>query len=129
MTVVFMLVVGYLAVSCQPEAVVREVPVEVTRVITEMISEEGETVEVTRVVMEEVRVEVQADSDGSGFSSESLEETELEVLEQAETERPNENRPVQRLIIKDGDMTLIVENRWAASTPTCSSAEKVQGPL
>jgi len=45
-------------VACQPETVevVKEVPVEVTRVITETITQEGQPVEVTRVVSEEVVV-------------------------------------------------------------------------
>jgi oligopeptide transport system substrate-binding protein len=45
-------------VACQPETVevVKEVPVEVTRIVTETITEEGESVEVTRVVTEEVIV-------------------------------------------------------------------------
>jgi peptide/nickel transport system substrate-binding protein len=50
------LILGILLVACQPEEVVREVPVEVTRVITETITEEGVDVEVTRVVTEEVIV-------------------------------------------------------------------------
>jgi peptide/nickel transport system substrate-binding protein len=45
-------------VACQPEEVIREVPVEVTRVITETVTEAGEQVEVTRIVTEEVIVEV-----------------------------------------------------------------------
>jgi peptide/nickel transport system substrate-binding protein len=49
-------ILGILLVACQPEEVVREVPVEVTRVITETITEQGETVEVTRVLTEEVIV-------------------------------------------------------------------------
>ncbi len=55
------LILGLILVACQPEEVIREVPVEVTRVITETITEEGEQVEVTRVVTEEVLVEVTAE--------------------------------------------------------------------
>jgi oligopeptide transport system substrate-binding protein len=46
------MVVALLVVACQPEVVTEtvEVPVEVTRVITETVVEEGQTVEVTRVV-------------------------------------------------------------------------------
>ncbi|NHZ71713.1 MAG: hypothetical protein GWP17_01340 [Aquificales bacterium] len=49
-----------LLVACQPETVevVKEVPVEVTRVVTETITEAGEEVEVTRVVTETVVEEV-----------------------------------------------------------------------
>jgi peptide/nickel transport system substrate-binding protein len=50
-------------VACQPEEVVREVPVEVTRIVTETIEEAGEQVEVTRIVTEEVIVEVTAESE------------------------------------------------------------------
>ena len=51
---------GLLLVACQPETVVEQV--EVTRVVTETIIQEGSEVEVTRVVteMEEVMVEVTA---------------------------------------------------------------------
>lgn len=41
-------------VACQPETVIEEVPVEVTRVITETVIEEGQPVEVTREVVVEV---------------------------------------------------------------------------
>ena len=49
---VALMVVALLVVACQPEVVTEtvEVPVEVTRVITETVVEEGQTVEVTRVV-------------------------------------------------------------------------------
>lgn len=57
---VALMVVALLVVACQPEVVTEtvEVPVEVTRVITETVVEEGQTVEVTRVV--ETVVEVPA---------------------------------------------------------------------
>jgi peptide/nickel transport system substrate-binding protein len=47
--------------ACQadPEVVIQEVPVEVTRVVTETIVEEGQSVEVTRVVTETVVEEVE----------------------------------------------------------------------
>jgi peptide/nickel transport system substrate-binding protein len=54
--VAIILILGILLVACQPEEVVREVPVEVTRVVTETITEEGQDVEVTRVVTEEIIV-------------------------------------------------------------------------
>ncbi len=49
---VALMVVALMVVACQPEVVTEtvEVPVEVTRVITETVVEEGQTVEVTRVV-------------------------------------------------------------------------------
>jgi len=51
------LVVGLVA-ACQPQTqeVVKEVPVEVTRIITETVTEEGQAVEVTRVVSEQIVV-------------------------------------------------------------------------
>jgi oligopeptide transport system substrate-binding protein len=55
-----LMLVGVLLVACQPETITEtvEVPVEVTRVVTETVVEEGETVEVTRVVTETVVEEV-----------------------------------------------------------------------
>jgi hypothetical protein len=46
------LLLAIVLVACQPQEVVREVevPVEVTRVVTETITEGGEEVEVTRVI-------------------------------------------------------------------------------
>ncbi len=57
------LIVAVLLVACQPQTVevVKEVPVEVTRVVTEEVMVEGESVEVTRVVVEEVVVEATAE--------------------------------------------------------------------
>jgi peptide/nickel transport system substrate-binding protein len=50
------LLLAIVLVACQPQEVVREVevPVEVTRVVTETVVEGGEEVEVTRVITEEV---------------------------------------------------------------------------
>jgi peptide/nickel transport system substrate-binding protein len=52
------MVFAVLLVACQPETVevVKEVPVEVTRVVTETVTESGESVEVTRVITEQVVV-------------------------------------------------------------------------
>jgi len=52
---VALMVVALLVVACQPETVTEtvEVPVEVTRVVTETVVEEGQTVEVTREVVVE----------------------------------------------------------------------------
>jgi hypothetical protein len=111
---VLLLSIGAIIGACQPEEVVQEVQVEVTRVITETITEEGETVEVTRVVTEEVIVEVPAEEPmeeeaGSGFDAEEpAPDTDIETLAESETERPNSNAQTQRLIIKDGNMTLVV---------------------
>ncbi len=61
--IVALMLVAILVVACQPETVTEtvEVPVEVTRVVTETVIEEGAQVEVTRVVTEEVIVEVPAE--------------------------------------------------------------------
>jgi peptide/nickel transport system substrate-binding protein len=52
------------ACSAEPETIIQEVEVEVTRVVTETITEQGQTIEVTRVVVETetqvVEVEVTA---------------------------------------------------------------------
>jgi peptide/nickel transport system substrate-binding protein len=53
--VVILLTLALVACQAQPETV--EVPVEVTRVVTETIVQEGEAVEVTRIVTEEVIVQ------------------------------------------------------------------------
>ncbi|MBE2224831.1 MAG: hypothetical protein IAF02_25040, partial [Anaerolineae bacterium] len=52
------MIFAVLMVACQPETVevVKEVPVEVTRVITETVTESGESMEVTRVITEQVVV-------------------------------------------------------------------------
>jgi peptide/nickel transport system substrate-binding protein len=54
--VVVLLLVALFLVACQPEETIVEVPVEVTRVVTETVTEGGEQVEVTRVVTEEIVV-------------------------------------------------------------------------
>lgn len=50
------LVLALALVACQPQTETVEVPVEVTRVVTETVVQEGESVEVTRVVTEVVEV-------------------------------------------------------------------------
>lgn len=55
-----MLLFAIVLVACQPETVEVQVPVEVTRVVTETVEIEGEAVEVTVVVVETVEVEVPA---------------------------------------------------------------------
>lgn len=49
-------IVALLVVACQPETVEVPVEVEVTRVVTETVTEEGQEVEVTRVITEQVVV-------------------------------------------------------------------------
>jgi peptide/nickel transport system substrate-binding protein len=53
---VVVLLLGIFLVACQPEEVRVEVPVEVTRVVTETVTEGGETIEVTRVLTEQIVV-------------------------------------------------------------------------
>lgn len=89
--------------------VTRVIESEVTRMITETIVEEGEAVEVTRVVVEEIVVNSEpGSSSGSSSAGELAADTDIETLAESETERPNNNAQSQRLIIKDGNMTLVV---------------------
>lgn len=114
---VLLLSMGIIISSCSSPSeeaveVTRVVQSEVTRVVTETITEEGEAVEVTRVVMEEVIVEVPAEaeeaSSGSAPQPEPADDSEIETIAGSETDRPNNNAQSQRLIIKDGNMTLVV---------------------
>lgn len=129
---VLLLSIGIIIGGCQPEEVVREVPVEVTRIVTEEVVLEGETVEVTRVVTEEVVVEVPAEQEeaGSGFEAgeEPAAETDIETIAESETERPNSNNAQsQRLIIKDGHMTLVVMEPDAILEDTVDLAVAIGG--
>lgn len=77
----------------QPETITQGYPVEVTRVVTETIVEEGQAVEVTRVV-----------------------ETEVDVAgtPPATQAAPQPDAPTQRLIIKDGRITVVTQETDAA---------------
>jgi hypothetical protein len=109
---VLLLTLGVILTACgggESVEVTRVIEAEVTRVVTETVVEEGETVEVTRVVTEEVIVEAEpapgADAPGGDISP----DTDIETLAESETERPSANNAqLQRLIIKDGQMTLLV---------------------
>lgn len=115
---VLLLSIGVIINACsdgtESVEVTRLVESEVTRVITETIVEEGQTVEVTRVITEEVVVELPAQNNASSSGAEETDqepasESEIETLAESETERPgNNNAQLQRLIIKDGNMTLVV---------------------
>ncbi len=61
--IVALMLVAILVVACQPEVKTEtvEVPVEVTRVVTETVVEEGQPLEVTRVVEVPVEVPVEAE--------------------------------------------------------------------
>ncbi|MFZ0544669.1 MAG: DUF4349 domain-containing protein [Candidatus Promineifilaceae bacterium] len=112
--IVLLLSIGIIIGACSAsDEIVREVPVEVTRVVTETVIEEGQTIEVTRIVAEEDSVmaePTEAASAGSAVDGESAADTDIETLAEAETERPGStnNSQTQRLIIKDGNMALIV---------------------
>jgi hypothetical protein len=73
----------------QPEAVVVGNVVEVTRVITETVVEEGQSIEVTRVVAVEVDVA------GTPPATQAA---------------PQSDVPTQRLIIKDGRITVVTQD-------------------
>ena len=55
-----LLLFAIVLVACQPQTVEVQVPVEVTRVVTETVEIEGKSVEVTVVVVETIEVEVPA---------------------------------------------------------------------
>jgi hypothetical protein len=58
--------------------------------------------------MEEVFVEAPLAGSGSGPEEEPAAESDIQAIAESETERPNNNAQTQRLIIKDGNMTLVV---------------------
>lgn len=92
MAVFLTAVLVLVACASQPEVVA------VTRVVTETVAMEGEAVEVTRVVLEEVVVEVEA-------------EPGLPIA----TSAPAQTAPPrQRLIIKDGRITVVSEDTETA---------------
>lgn len=85
--------------------------VQVTRVVTEIVAEEGEVVEVTRIVTEIVESEAVAE--------EVAQATEAGAALQATaapTPGSSSGEPVlqQRLIIKDGRLTVVVDNTETA---------------
>ena len=94
--VLLLLMAALVIAACaglQPEAVVVETVVEVTRVITETVIEEGQAVEVTRLV--EVEVGAQGTPDATASASQPT-------------------APQQRLIIKDGRITMITTDTETA---------------
>lgn len=103
----WLLIIPLLLYACQPETVVETVveQVEVTRVITETIAEEGESVEVTRVVIKEVPA-----------AAENSEEVAALQATPAASRGQITSDPVpqQRLIIKDGRLTVIVDDTETA---------------
>lgn len=71
-----LLLIGLVVVACQPTTEQVEVPVEVTRVVVETVTVEGETIEVTRTVTEEVMVEVTAVPDETEPNETMMEESD-----------------------------------------------------
>ena len=91
----------------------------------------ADTVEmqVTRVVEAEVvRMEpTQVMMDPAFASAEELSDTDIETLVGSETERPNNNAQLQRLIIKDGDMTVVVMDTEAVLEDAIELAVELGG--
>ena len=95
-TALLLLMAALVIAACaglQPEAVVVETVVEVTRVITETVIEEGQAVEVTRLV------EVEVGAQGTPAATASASQPAA---------------PQQRLIIKDGRITMITTDTETA---------------
>ena len=101
----WLLIIPLLLYACQPETIVETVieQVEVTRVITETVVEEGEVVEVTRIVMQE-------EPAAEASSEEVAQATAAPTIAQT----ANEPSPQQRLIIKDGRLTVVVDDTETA---------------
>lgn len=84
--------------------------VQVTRVVTETVIEEGEAVEVTRVVTEIVESVVEVVEAPAGEDSAALQATAAPTPSSLASEPVSQ----QRLIIKDGRLTVVVDNTETA---------------
>jgi hypothetical protein len=93
--------------ACQPETVVEMVEVEVTRVVTETVVEEGEVVEVTRVVAEAIAAR---EPEGD----EAAAATAVPANPTSSNNAPASQVQPQRLIIKDGRLTVVVDDTETA---------------
>jgi hypothetical protein len=100
----------YALVACEPETVTETV--EVTRVVTEQIEVEGETVEVTRVVVEE-RVDVVTATPG--------------VRGNTAADTVAASQPAERLIIKNGRMEITVMDTDEATESAALRAQEFGG--
>ena len=89
------------------------ISVEVTRVVTNEVVVEGEVVEVTVLAFAD---------DADGMSEEALPATAP-----SSSNEPNAQPPQQRLIIKDGDMTVLVDDTETAVTQATDVAVSVGG--
>lgn len=92
----------FLLYACQPESVVETIQVEITRVVTETVVEEGEMIEVTRVVMVEPEL---AAREGEEAAAATAVPPDTPLTSQM---------PTQRLIIKDGRLTIVVDDTETA---------------
>ena len=104
----WLLLVLSLLYACQAQTIVEQV--EVTRIITETIVEEGEAVEVTRVVtkVEELEVTRAAEMLVDGMAA--LQATAIPTGGQTTAS----SAPPQRLIIKDGRLAVVVDDTETA---------------
>ncbi|MEM7112192.1 MAG: DUF4349 domain-containing protein [Chloroflexota bacterium] len=109
-----LLVLGF--VACQPQTVQVTRVVTETETVTETVVEEGETVEVTRVVYQEVEsdaAEEEAEQGSDGLSAQA-------------TVQPAQQT---RLIIKDGRMTVVVQETETAVNSATSLVIDLGGYL
>ncbi|GAB4270561.1 MAG: hypothetical protein Kow0080_15150 [Candidatus Promineifilaceae bacterium] len=116
------LLLAWLAVSCANRSLTETAMVEVTRVVTETVVEEGEAVVATYAVDKveaPVAEEVPAERDETAFAA----ATPLA----AATVLNAPSRPVQRLIIKDGVMTLVVTDTDTAVDKAIQTADMMGG--
>ena len=107
-----LVLIGLVLVACGgADYAVETVEVQVTRMVTETVIVEGETVEVTVIRDVEVAAEESADRAESG----------------SDTARPANAPPQQRLIIKDGNMTVMVDDTETAVTEATDVAVSLGG--
>jgi hypothetical protein len=97
--------------ACASEAVVAEV--EITRVVTEMVSEEGEVVEVTRVATEEP---LAIPEPGAGGAAQGAGGAGSQIV-----------LPPERMIIKDGTMAITVLDTGVAAETAVRRTQEFGG--
>lgn len=108
----------YLA-ACRSEPATQEVQVEVTRIVTEVVVEEGEAVEVTRLVFEPEEPSVAVTATSAA--------TPLPVAESGQPASEPAAVPQQRLVIKDGRMTITVQDTETAVNRATQLAVEMGG--
>jgi hypothetical protein len=115
------LLLTLLAASCADQPLTEEVMVEVTRVVTETVVEEGAVVIVTAVADA-----VEAPAEEAPISvDEAAPVVATPLATAAVVNAPS--RPVQRLIIKDGVMTLVVTDTDTAVDKAIQTADMMGG--